>query len=145
MAITVKRITLWRSEVENAPGVLARTLEPFAEAGANLGIVMGYGYPGNEHRAAVELYPVAGKKPIAAAQKVGLAATDIPVLQVEGDNKPGLGHAMARAMADAGINLRFVMAQVIGKKYTAVFGFENDADARRAAGLIKKAAAAKKR
>ena len=30
-------------------------------------------------------------------------------------------------------------AQVVGQKYSAIFGFENDADASKAATLIKKA------
>ena len=56
-----------------------------------------------------------------------------------GDDRPGLGHAMARALADAGINLVFLVAQVVGRRYSAVFGFEREADADRAAGLLKKA------
>jgi hypothetical protein len=36
--------------------------------------------------------------------------------------------------------MSFVMAQVIGRRYSAVFGFENAADVCRATGLIKKAA-----
>jgi hypothetical protein len=59
---------------------------------------------------------------------------------VEGDNRSGLGHTIAKAIGDAGINLGFVMAQVVGRRYSAVFGFESDADASRAASLIKKAA-----
>jgi hypothetical protein len=39
------------------------------------------------------------------------------------------------------INLSFVMAQVVGRSYSAMFGFENEADAARATALIKKAAA----
>ena len=35
------------------------------------------------------------------------------------------------------------MAQVVGRRYSAMFGFENEADATRAAALIKKAAAAR--
>ena len=35
------------------------------------------------------------------------------------------------------------MAQAIGRRYSAVIGFENDADAKRAAKLIKKAAGSK--
>lgn len=49
---------------------------------------------------------------------------------------------MADALAAAGINLDFLMALVIGRKYGAVFGFERDADAKKAATIIKKAAAA---
>jgi hypothetical protein len=65
----------------------------------------------------------------------------IPVLLVEGDNRPGLGYALAKALGDAGINMSFVMAQVVGRRHAAVFGFENEADAAKAATLIKKTAA----
>jgi hypothetical protein len=81
----------------------------------------------------------------AAAEAAGLSASSIPTLLVEGDNKPGLGHALARAMADAGINLSFLVAQVIGRKYTAVVGFESEEDARRASTLIKKTTNSKKK
>lgn len=145
MAVTVKKVTLWRSEVENKPGVLANVLEPLANAGADLQVVMGYCYPGNESKAAIELYPVSGRKSIAAAQAAGLSASSIPTLLVEGDNKAGLGYTTAKAIAEAGINISFLVAQVIGRKYSAVFGFETDADASKAATLIKKATASKRK
>ncbi len=145
MAVTVKKITLWRREVDNRAGALADVVRPLANAGADLQVLMGYRYPGNETRAAIELYPVAGKKLTAAAQAAGFSASSIPTLLVEGDNKPGLGATTARAIADAGINLGFVIVQVCGKKYSAIYGFESEADSRKAAGLIKKAAAAKKK
>jgi hypothetical protein len=44
-------------------------------------------------------------------------------------------------LGDAGINLSFVLAQVVGRKYAAVFGFENDSDAAKAIALIRKATA----
>src|SRR5229473_2252378 len=93
MAVSVKKITLWRVEVDNAPGALAGKLERLAQLGADLRVVMGY--------------------------------------------------QMATSIGEAGINMSFVMAQVIGGRYSAVFGFENAADVSRATGLIKKAATAK--
>jgi hypothetical protein len=141
MPVTVKNISLWRAEVENRPGALAQTLEPLSAAGANLQVLMGYGYPGNETKAAIEVYPVANKKQASAAQKAGLTASAIPTLLVEGDNKPGLGHAIAAALAGAGINLHFLVAQVIGRRYAAILGFGSQADAKQAGSLIKKAAA----
>jgi hypothetical protein len=145
MPVTVKRITLWRVESENRAGVLAQTLKPLAEAGVDLLIVMGYRYPGASDKAAIEVYPVAGKKAAAAAASAGLAATNIPTLLVEGDSKPGLGHAIAEAIAAAGINMGFLVAQVIGRKYSAVFGFESEADLKKASQLIKKVTAAKRK
>ncbi len=144
MPVTVKRITLWRKELENKAGTLAGTLEPLAKAGMDLQIVMGYRHPGEPMKAAVELYPVGSKKATQAAQGAGLAASGIPALLVEGDNRAGLGHRIAKAIADAGVNLDFLVAQVTGKRYSAVIGFENDADAVKATALIKKAAGKKK-
>lgn len=145
MAVTVKKITLWRGDVSNTPGALARILEPLAGAGTDLQVVMGYRIPGNEARAVVELASVAGKKATAAAQGAGLSGSVIPTLLVSGDNKPGLGHAMAAAIAGAGINMNFLVAQVIGRKYSAIIGFESEADASAATKLVKKATVAKKR
>jgi len=67
MPVTVKSISLWRKEAENKTGLLAQTLEPLAKAGADLGVVMAYRLPGNEAKAAIEIYPVSGTKLTAAA------------------------------------------------------------------------------
>jgi len=143
MAVTVKKITLWRAEVDNQPGALAKALAGPAAAGADLNVVMGYRH-GTPGKAAIEVYPVAGKTLMKAARGGGLDASGIPTLLVEGDNRPGLGYAITQAVAGAGINLAFLVAQVIGRKYSAVIGFENEADAKKGAAVIKKAATAKK-
>ncbi len=144
MPVTVRRISLWRKEVENQVGSLAHTLEPVAKAGADLRVLMGYRYPGDATKAAIELYPIAGKKVTSAASEAGLSASSIPTLLVEGDDRPGLGFAIAQAMAGAGINMTFFVAQAVGRKFSAVLGFETEADAKTAAPLIKKAASKKK-
>ena len=145
MAVTVKKIVLWRKEVENKPGALASGLASLAGAGADLQVLMAYRYPAEESKAAIELYPVTAKKSVAAAQEGGLSASSLPALLVEGDNKPGLGHAIAEAIANAGIDMDFVVAQVIGRKFSAVFGFGSEEDATKSIGLIRKAVQAKKR
>ena len=63
---------------------------------------------------------------------------------VEGDNRPSLGHAISLAFADAGINMDFVVGQVVGKKDSAIFGFDTEEDATKSTALIRKAAAGKK-
>ena len=145
MPVTVKKIVLWRKEVDNQAGTLARTLEPLARARADLRVVMGYRYPGNEAKAVIELHPVTGKRVTSAAEQAGLAASSIPTLLVEGDNKPGLAHKIAQAVADAGVNLTSLVAQALGKGFVAAVGFETEADAKKAAGLIKKAASVQKK
>ena len=138
MPVTVKSVTIWRKEVENQPGVLAAALEPLAQAGANLKVLMGYRLPGEEGRAAIEFFPIAGAKASKTAMAIGLTKSSIPALHVEGDDKPGLMRSIARALAGAGINVSFVVAQAVGRKYSAIWGFESLEAARKAASLIRK-------
>ena len=140
MPVTVKNMLLWRKEVENQVGTLAHTLEPVTKAGANLRVLMGYRYPGEGTKAAIELYPIAGKKVTTAAAEAGLSASSIPTLLVKGDDKPGLGFAIAQAISGARVNMTFFVAQSIGRRFSAVLGFETEADLKTAAPLIKKAA-----
>ncbi len=111
MAVTVRKITLWRREAGDRAGLMAETLAPLAAAGVSLKVAMGYHQPGGGNQAALEVASVTGKKATAAAQSAGLAASSISTLLVEGDDRPGLGHALARAIADAGINLDFLVAR----------------------------------
>ena len=102
---------------------------------------MAYRFPGDETRGAVELYPVSGKRATAAAEAAGLTpAADIPALLVEGPNRAGIGFETTRAIAESGINLAFLVAHVIGAKFSAVYGFDSDGDRDRAAALLKKPA-----
>ena len=139
MAVTVKKITVFRAEIDNRTGALARALGGMVSAKGSLDVVMGYRIPGQHERAVIEVWPVSGKKVAQAAESAGLRPSDTPTLLVQGDDKPGLGQAMARALGEAGINIAFLVAQVVGRRYSAVFGFESPADADRAVGLIKKA------
>ena len=139
MPISVKPITLWRRELQHRPGALAESLAPLADGGVDMKVLMAYRFPGDTTRGAVELFPVTGKRATAAAQNGGFTPFSIPALLVEGDDAPGLGSRMCRAVAEAGINMAFVVAQVIGRKYSAVFGFEDEDGARRATSLIKAA------
>src|SRR2546430_14391051 len=78
MPLTVKRITLWRADVQNEPGVLSRILEPLAAAGADLQVVMGYRFPTTPERSAVELYPVSGRRTTGAAGGGGVSPAGSP-------------------------------------------------------------------
>src|SRR5712692_4634306 len=82
MSVRVRAITLWRAEVDNQPGVLAQTLEPLAAAGADLQVVMGYRFPGDRARAAIEIFPVTGARALSAAQAAGLSEAAIRALHL---------------------------------------------------------------
>ena len=61
------------------------------------------------------------------------------MLLVQGDNRPGLGHAIAQAIAEAGIKLTWLTVQVIDTRFSAVIGFASEAASKQATLLIKKA------
>jgi len=146
MAVSVKKAVLWRRDLENRPGTLADALRPFADGKVNLQVVMGYVMPGAKAQAALEVYPVTGKKAEVAAKAAGMEPmTGTAALVVEGDDQVGLGYRMASALAAENVNINFSIIQVIGKRFTGVFGFDTAALADKAMKLIKAAAAVTKK
>ncbi len=141
MAITVKRATIWRRELENHPGTLAEALKPFAEAQVNLKVVMGYGFPNSNSEAAVEIYPITDAKAEKAAEAAGFKASkEVHALVIEGDDRPGLAYEIATELGHAKLNINFSIFQVIDKKFSGVFGFRSDDEAVKADELIKQVA-----
>jgi len=136
MAVRVKKVVFWRTQVPQHAGELARVLEPLADAKTSLRVVMGYGM--GDH-AVIELFPVSGKKATAAAQAAGLSASPIACLLAEGDDRAGLGSDMAKGIADAGVNISFLVAETVGRKFSAVFGFASGEDAAKAQKAIQSA------
>jgi len=143
VAVRIRKLTLWRTRVEHRPGALADLLDPLAAAGADLSIVMGYRLPGEEAQAVIEVAPVTSRRTAGAAAKAGLAPGGAPSLLVIGDNRPGLVTRIGRALAESGVDIAFLVAQVVGNRYSAVFGFENEADLDKAADRIRAAVVAR--
>jgi predicted amino acid-binding ACT domain protein len=137
MELTVKGIQLWILVGADRKGLLADALEPLTEAGADLQVVMGYRFPGELDRAAVEVFPIDGPTAEAAARRVGFELSDTPCVSVEGQDRKGLGAQMARALSDAGISMAFHVAQTGGRKFSAVIGFVSEEDAATATKIIK--------
>ena len=71
-------------------------------------------------------------------------AADLFALRVEGPNKPGDCQRITRLLADAGLSLCVLSATVCGSRYVLSLGFDTEADAARAARLLKAAAGKKK-
>ncbi len=143
MAVRIRKLTLWRTEVDHRPGALADVLEPLAAAGADLQILIGHPLPGAGDRAVVEVGPITTRRAGLAAEKAGLRTGGAPALLVVGERRPGLANRIARALAESHVNIAFVVAQVLGRRYSAVFGFESEADLDKAADRIRAAVLAR--
>jgi hypothetical protein len=138
MAYTISKVDTWAGEIDDRVGGLAAKLEPLAGAGADLELLVARRQPGQPGKGVVFLGPVTGAKARKAAEAAGLTkATDLAALRVEGPNKPGESHRLTRLLADAGINLRGVSAAVLGSKFVALLAFDSEADADKAARLLR--------
>jgi hypothetical protein len=138
MAFTANKVEMWTGEIDDRVGGLAAALQPLAEAGVDLEVVVARRQPGMPGKGVLFLGPIKGAKGEQAAAKAGLRkATDLVGLRVDGPNKPGECQRLARQLADAGINLRGLSATVIGNKFTIALGFDSDADATKAAQVLK--------
>jgi hypothetical protein len=66
--------------------------------------------PYDHRRLVIRHGHVSGSKLVTAAKAAGLADCGIPTLLVQVDNKSGLGHAIAQALAGARMNVAFLVA-----------------------------------
>jgi hypothetical protein len=115
-------------------------LEPLADAGVDLQFLIARRRTLVPGMGVVFLGGIAGVKGAKAAAAAGLnKATDITGLRVEGPNRAGDCHRVARLLADAGINLRGLSASVVGRKYVLILGFDTADDAATAARLLRSA------
>jgi len=138
MAYTVSKVDMWAGEIEDRVGSLSAKLAALAEAGVDLEIVVARRQPHMPGRGVVFAGPVKGAKAQQAAAASGWSRTpDLFALRVEGPNKPGDCQHVARMLAEAGINLGGLAATVCGSRYVLSLGFDTEADATKAAGLLK--------
>jgi len=145
MSFTVTKVDIWSAKIADKPGGLAKVLGALGKAGANLECVIARRDPAKSGTGVVFLTPVKGAGVRKSAQSEGVApAGNLATLKVEGDDAVGLGGRLAAAIADAGVNLRGVSAAVIGRKFVAYLGFDNSADATKAARALKALASPKK-
>ena len=67
MAVTIRRVQMLQTSIRNKPGVLEATLEPLAQAGVDLSVVMTYSLPGQSNRAIIETLAGSGRRAARAA------------------------------------------------------------------------------
>ena len=140
MAYAISRVDVWTRAIDDRAGSLAATLEPLADAGIDLVFLIARRRTLVPGKGVVFLGGITGARGQKAAAKAGFKkATGITGLRVEGPNKPGDCHRVARLLADAGISLRGLSASVIGRKYVLVIGFDSEKDAATATRLLKSA------
>lgn len=136
---SVKKLTIWSTEIEDQPGATSGIFRVLSDAGADLQFVLARRQPDKPGKGVLFVAPVAGKKQEDAARQAHLApASNLAGVRVEGTNKKGLGYRLTQAIAEANLNLRALVATVIGSKYAAIFAFDSQADADRGLQALRK-------
>ena len=115
MAYTITVEDVWVGELEDRPGGLAGKLETLSRAGANLEFILclrNMALPGSS---TLFVSPVRADEEVQAAIKAGLTRwTTAHSLRIEGPDRPELGATIARAVANAEVNIRGASASTHG-------------------------------
>jgi hypothetical protein len=138
MAVSIKRIRLWRTVVPSRPGALAEALEPLAQGNADLKVVRVRTTPSDTGRLTIEIYGGEGKRAAMVARTAGFSLAPATTLLLQGDDRPGLAYAVGNAVAWAGIGVRDLDAEVVGSRYSAILTFNSEDDAEKAVAVIRK-------
>jgi hypothetical protein len=139
MKLSISRTDVWAATVDDRPGAVAEKLGALAAAGANLGFIIARRAPEQRGSGVLFVTPVKGAKQVKAAEAAGFQRTkSLHSLRAEGPDKAGIGAKIAKALAAAGINLRGLSAAAIGKRFVTYLALDDNADATKAAGVLKK-------
>ena len=139
MALKVSRVDTWAATIEDRPGSLARKLAALASGGANLEMVIARRTHNKPGMGVVFVAPIKGARATRAAVAAGFAkAASLHSVRAEGPDRPGLGAAITRALAEAGLNLRGLTAAAIGRKCVVYLAIDTAEDAAGAAAILRK-------
>lgn len=139
MAIKVSRNEVWTATIDDRAGGAADALDSLARAKVNLEMVFARRTPENPGKGLLIVGPIRGAKAVKAAQAAGISRSEtMHGVRIEGGDKPGLGAQITRALGDAGISFRGLLANAIGKKFISFIALDSADDAARAVALLKK-------
>ncbi len=137
MAFEITKVDVWAGEIEDHPGALAEKLEVLERAGVNLEFVIVRPSTGLPGTGVLFVAPLHGPQQARAAQEVNLRqAVTMYVLRVTGPDRPGVGAGIARALAEAGLNISGVSAAAINDRCLFYIRLETESDGKRAAQIL---------
>ncbi len=139
MKLNVTRSDVWAAALEDRPGSLAEKLTALAQAGANLEFIISRRSPEKPGKGVVFLTPVKGAKQTKAAKAAGFVKTNsLHSVRIEGNDKPGVGATLSRALADAGLNLRGLSGAAFGRRFVGYLALDSAGDTAKAIAVLKK-------
>ena len=120
----IMKVIAVSTQVDDAPGVLARITAGLRDAGINLKAAGGWLEGGG--KATLMCIPDDPAALRAAAAQEGIATQEEAVLWVEGPDRPGALADFTAKLAAAGINIESMKALAVGGQFAAIFSFESE-------------------
>lgn len=129
MDLLVEKEDVWAASVDDRPGELAAKLAALTNAGADLDFIIVRRAPEAPGTGVVFATPLRGDHEVRAAAAVGFSVTSsLHSVRAEGPNEPGAAAKLAKAVGDAGINMRGFSAAVLGTRFVAHIGVDSAED-----------------
>ncbi|MBN1629973.1 MAG: amino acid-binding protein [Thermoleophilia bacterium] len=137
MDLLVQREDVWAASVDDKPGELAAKLSALTNAGADLDFIIARRSPENPGTAVVFVTPLRGDREVRAAAAVGFSVTSrLHSIRAEGPNEPGAAAKLAKAVGDAGLNMRGFSAAALGTKFVVHIGVDSAEDTEKVVNLL---------
>jgi hypothetical protein len=129
MPFRMHKVQVWSAAIPDRPGAAAAILERLARAEVDLEFVLTRPKRDDPHSSVIYLAPIVEPEHIEAARTAGLSpARDIAMLNLEGDDRPGLGYDIMSRIAVAGINLRGLSVSTVNHRFVTYLAFDNADD-----------------
>ena len=136
--LTIEKMDIWTVEMEDKPGAATGLFSVLAEAGVDLQFAIARRQPDKLGKGILFASPIKPGKQEEAAQRAGFARrSDVVGVRVTADDKPGLALKLTQALGAAGLNLRALLANAIGKQCVMVIAFDNATDAEKGAQVLR--------
>jgi hypothetical protein len=126
MRLQISKVQVWSAEIPDRPGAAAGKLERLARSGIDLAFIFTRPHPRDPGLGTLFVAPIEGPEQSREAREVGFApASDMSMLALTGDNRPGIGYELMSQLAVAGINLPGLSISALGDRYVAYLAFDN--------------------
>ena len=127
--LLVETEDVWVASLDDKPGALAAKLSALSDAGADLGFIIVRRSPEKPGTGVMFVTPLRGDREVQAGAAAGFAVTaSLHSVCVEGPDLPGVAAKLAKAIGDAGINMRGFSAAALGTKFVAHIGVDTSRD-----------------
>lgn len=138
MKLITTQVEVWSVEIDDKAGGLARTLRAIADFGVDLDHVMAQRQPDKAGKGILFVSTPGNRMQLDRVPDLGLhRASNRPMLKIEGPDTPGTGSQLARAIADAGVNMRSFTGGVLGHRFACYVEFDTAQDRDKADAAIQ--------